>query len=128
MEVKKANITNKSGYVFTHMPNHPRSNNSGYIAEHIIVAESKLKRYLVKGEVVHHIDRNRKNNDPENLQVMTISEHISLHNREDKEKRVKKAMKTKKKNKIKESKNPTGLPPGYHYIRGYRNIEKNKAN
>jgi hypothetical protein len=31
---------------------------------------------------VHHIDGNKKNNAPKNLQVMTQSEHIKLHIKE----------------------------------------------
>jgi hypothetical protein len=46
---------------------------------HRRVAEEKLGRPLRKGEVVHHIDGNRHNNDPSNLAVMTQSEHIALH-------------------------------------------------
>ena len=41
-----------------------------------------LGRTLLKNEVVHHIDGNYLNNDPENLQVMTKSEHTQLHVRE----------------------------------------------
>ena len=46
---------------------------------HRIVAEQKLGRSLKKGEIVHHIDGNKRNNDPSNLIVMTQSEHCSLH-------------------------------------------------
>lgn len=47
---------------------------------HRIVAEQKLGRPLVKGEVVHHIDGNRHNNAPENLMVFpSNSEHMKLH-------------------------------------------------
>ena len=47
--------------------------------EHRTVAESKLGRALRPDEVVHHIDGNIRNNNPENLQVMTQAEHIKEH-------------------------------------------------
>ena len=47
--------------------------------EHRIVAEQKIGRPLAPGEIVHHIDGNKKNNTPENLEVMTQSEHVKLH-------------------------------------------------
>jgi len=47
--------------------------------EHRVVAEQMLGRALVKGEIVHHIDGNRRNNDPSNLRIMTQSEHVKLH-------------------------------------------------
>ena len=46
---------------------------------HRVVAEEKLGRPLKKGEVVHHIDGNKRNNDPSNLMVMTQSEHCRIH-------------------------------------------------
>ena len=46
---------------------------------HRVVAEQMLGRELEKGEIVHHIDGDKWNNKPENLQVMTQSEHIKLH-------------------------------------------------
>lgn len=48
---------------------------------HRMLAEKQLRRKLRKDEVVHHIDGDRRNNFPENLMVMTKSEHSSLYAR-----------------------------------------------
>ena len=42
-------------------------------------AAKRLGRPLRADEVVHHIDGNCTNNSLENLEVMTVSEHSSLH-------------------------------------------------
>jgi hypothetical protein len=47
--------------------------------EHRVVAEQMLGRPLKRNEIVHHIDGNKHNNDPSNLQVMTQSEHMKAH-------------------------------------------------
>lgn len=47
--------------------------------EHRVVAEAMLGRRLKPGEIVHHIDGNKKNNNHGNLKVMTQSEHIREH-------------------------------------------------
>ena len=47
--------------------------------EHRLVAEQMLGRPLEPGEIVHHIDHDKRNNDPANLQVMTQAEHMRLH-------------------------------------------------
>lgn len=46
---------------------------------HRMVAESLLGRKLSSQEHVHHIDRNRKNNEPHNLLVLNASIHTKLH-------------------------------------------------
>ena len=47
--------------------------------QHRVVAEQMLGRPLQKGEIVHHKDGNKKNNDPSNLAVMTQGEHMREH-------------------------------------------------
>jgi hypothetical protein len=49
------------------------------IAEHRQVMEQKLGRRLASNEIVHHIDGNPLNNDPDNLMLLTRSEHMRLH-------------------------------------------------
>ncbi len=47
---------------------------------HRVVAARKIGRNLNKGEVVHHIDRNKKNNNPNNLWVFpNQSAHDKVH-------------------------------------------------
>ena len=58
-----------NGYRLVYRPEHPRAHPNGYVYEHILVAEATLGRHLSKGEVVHHIDHVRLNNDPSNLMV-----------------------------------------------------------
>lgn len=47
--------------------------------EHRTVAEQKLGRPLLPGEIVHHEDLDKRNNAPGNLEVMTQAEHARLH-------------------------------------------------
>lgn len=50
--------------------------------EHRVVAENKIGRKLLPSEHVHHIDGNKHNNHPDNLIVMSSSEHGQLHGHE----------------------------------------------
>lgn len=46
---------------------------------HRVVAEEMLGRPLTSGEIVHHKDGDKRNNRPDNLEVMTQAEHIREH-------------------------------------------------
>jgi len=76
---KRGKLVNDRGYVLILRPEHPRRVAGQYVYEHTLVAEGVLGRYLGPGEVVHHINGCRGDNRPENLAVMTSSEHTRLH-------------------------------------------------
>lgn len=49
------------------------------IPEHRYVMEKSLGRVLLKSEHVHHLDEDKHNNDLANLELLTKSDHASLH-------------------------------------------------
>ena len=72
-------LIDKDGYVLVLVPNHPFGNSGGYVRQHRLVMEDKLKRWLLPTEVVHHKDGNKKNNSIENLELFSKnSEHLKV--------------------------------------------------
>lgn len=69
----------KRGYKFYNGYKYVLVGKNKYRAEHTLIMENKIGRKLNKNEVVHHINENRLDNRIENLQLMTISEHLSHH-------------------------------------------------
>ena len=58
---------------------------SGYeyiVGKHRLVLENKLGRYLRDGEIAHHVNENKLDNSPKNIELMSFSEHSGLHARE----------------------------------------------
>lgn len=79
------------GYRMIRVLDHPFRNSSDFVFEHRLVAEKYLltdetsveingKKYLNPDLEVHHKDQNKLNNDPNNLLILTKSEHKILHN------------------------------------------------
>ena len=68
----------RKGYWHIYKPNHPNAVlGEKYVAEHRLVMEEKLGRYLGRKEVVHHIDGDRQHNHPDNLMVFpTNAKHL----------------------------------------------------
>jgi predicted XRE-type DNA-binding protein len=59
---------------------HPMaSKNRRYVGEHRLVMAEKLGRMLTSDELVHHIDENKQNNDPANLEIEDRSTHMTRH-------------------------------------------------
>lgn len=57
----------KHGYIRVYAPLHPHARRSGAVAEHRLVKEVELGRYLLPAEVVHHHDDHPAHNWPSNL-------------------------------------------------------------
>ena len=72
----------RGGRAFDHGYARVRTDRPGkYPMEHRLVAEGMIGRPLMKGEVVHHINGDILDNRPDNLQVLSNSEHVLLHAR-----------------------------------------------
>lgn len=79
--VGNKNISN-TGYVRIYFPDHPKSDGFGYIFEHDLIMECAIGRWLQPNEVVHHKNGIKTDNRLKNLELLTRSEHMSLHRKE----------------------------------------------
>ena len=77
----KGGETLQGGYTMIYMPSHPYAHKSGYIKKSHLVAEEMLGRYLLPTEDVHHKNRIKDDDNPENLEVKTHGEHTAETNR-----------------------------------------------
>ena len=74
---KGGKVRHIKGYIYAYAPWHPKNHN-GYVLEHRLVAEKKLGRFLYPWEIAHHINGDKTDNEPENIEV----KHHIQHNKE----------------------------------------------
>lgn len=92
---EKPDVNNNIIDIMVYVPNHPFADKSGRVKKHVLVVEENYQRYnqdfffeqdgsfyLKKGFDVHHIDKNHDNNNVENLQVLTRSQHTAIHSKD----------------------------------------------
>ena len=77
---KERRAKHSKGYWLIYRPTHPHASGSGYIPEHRLIIENILGEYPNPLTTdVHHKDANVKNNNINNLQLVTKKEHRRFH-------------------------------------------------
>lgn len=76
---KGGRIIKGDGYYGVWNPEHERADNQGYVYEHTLVYEENTGELPQKGEVLHHIDLDKLNNDFTNLFLCGHKEHLVCH-------------------------------------------------
>ena len=86
----KKDIITTDGRVKIYVPLHPYSDFKGYVARARLVVEQYIGRFLEPWyiEQVHHINGDKMDDRFENLQIVSPTEHIIIHNTVDMSDRI----------------------------------------
>lgn len=68
------------GYLRRMIKGHPLADERGYIGEHVYQACLKWGVDAVRGNDVHHKDDNKSNNEIDNLEILSRTEHRRIEN------------------------------------------------
>ena len=71
----KGGTSHVKGYIYMKSPNHPNRNSGGYVAQHRLIMEKKIGRYLLKTESIHHKNGIKDDNKIGNLELVVKSPH-----------------------------------------------------
>lgn len=72
---KGGRIKTYDGYIKIYSPDHTFKDGQGRVAEHRLVVEKQIGRYLKPDEIVHHKNGIKDDNRYENLELLTKNSH-----------------------------------------------------
>jgi len=78
---KNGKCANAEGYILVLSTEHPHTNKNGYVLEHRLIMEKKLKRHLTRKEIIHHKNGIKSDNRIVNLELLSRNQHNKTHNK-----------------------------------------------
>ena len=75
----KKKYIDQQGYIVIYDPGNPNATTNGWVREHRAIISKLLNRKLKRNETIHHRDGNKTNNRPDNLELVSVSQHTRLH-------------------------------------------------